>query len=96
LRFCGLLDGYAQGIAIKKPTEAKSGIFCILEHKRMSDVSDQYQYTVRYRQVEEDQNASFRTALSKTLQHQAWVVKQVSFITGARSTMNCESTEGNV
>ena len=28
------------GISIKKPKEAKSGIFCILEHKRMSDVSD--------------------------------------------------------
>ena len=28
------------GIAIKKPTDTKSGIFCILEHKRMSDATD--------------------------------------------------------
>ena len=30
------------GIAFRPPTETKAGIFCILEFKRMSDVTDQY------------------------------------------------------
>ncbi len=52
------------------------------DFQHMSDVT--YQYTVRTRQVAED--ASFRTALSNTLRHQrGWMVKQVSFIAGARS-----------
>ena len=50
------------GIAIKMPTETKSGEFCILEFKRMSDVTDQY--TVRAEQVAEDQYASIRSALA--------------------------------
>jgi hypothetical protein len=33
----------------------------------------------------EDQYVSLRTALRATLQHQGWVVKQVSFIADARS-----------
>ncbi len=50
----------------------------------MSDVSDQY--TVRSKQVAEDQKASVRSSLSNMLCHQGGrLVKQVSLITGARS-----------
>ncbi len=70
-------------ITRKRPTKGKSGSFIILELKRMSDVTDQY--IVRSRQSAEEQYASLRLALSKTLQLQGWSVKQVSFIAGARS-----------
>jgi len=67
------------GIAIKRPTKIKSGVFCILESKRMSDVADQYIGGAR--QAAEDQYASYaslRTALSNTLRHQGWVFKESS------------------
>jgi hypothetical protein len=72
------------GVAIKMSTETKSAEFCILEFKRMSDVTDQY--VVRAKQVAESQYASIISALSNTMRHQGgWLVKQVSFIAGARS-----------
>jgi hypothetical protein len=49
----------------------------------MSDVTDQY--LLRPRQVAEGQYDSLRIAPSNTLQRQGWVVKQISFIAGARS-----------
>jgi hypothetical protein len=63
----------------KRPTKTKSGVFCILEFKKMSDVADQYIGGAR--QAAEDQYASYaslRTALSNTLRHQGWVFKQAT------------------
>ena len=71
------------GITVLLPAGNKAGVFCILEHKRMSDVCDQY--VVRAKREAEDQYASLRSALSRTIQREGWKVEQVSFITGARS-----------
>jgi len=89
----GLWNKRPNGIGLKRPTETKSGSFIILEFKRMSDVTDQY--ILRARQAVEEQYSSLRTALSTTLQHQGWVVKQVSFIAGARS-LNEEDLRKNL
>jgi hypothetical protein len=70
-------------ISFRMPTKTKSGVFCILDFQRMSDVTDQY--LLRARQVTEDQYDSLRIALSNTLQRQGWEVKQIRFIAGARS-----------
>jgi len=61
----------------------KAGVFCILEHKRMSDVCDGY--LIRAKREAEDQYASLRSALSVAIQREGWKVEQVSFITEARS-----------
>jgi hypothetical protein len=61
----------------KKAHEDTVGEFIILEFKHMSNVTDQY--IVRARQVAEYQYGSSRKALSTTLQHQEWVIKQVAF-----------------
>ena len=37
------------GIAFRPPDETKAGVFCILEFKRMSDVTDQYLLRARSR-----------------------------------------------
>jgi len=71
------------GIAVLPPVGNKAGVFCILEHKRMSDVCDQY--VVRAKREAEDQYASFRKAISATIGRTGWQVEQISFITGARS-----------
>ena len=47
----------------------------------MSDVTDQY--IVRAEHVPEAQYLSLGSALAKTMQHQGWMVEQVSFITAA-------------
>ena len=67
----------------RSPTESKSGIFYILEFKRMSDITDQY--LIRARSRAENQYASLRRALGETIQRQGWRVEQISFITGSRS-----------
>ena len=46
----------------------KAGVFCILEFKRMSDVTDQYLLRARFRA--ENQYESLRRALGITLQRQ--------------------------
>ena len=71
------------GIAVLPPVVNTSGIFCILEHKRMSDVCDQY--LIRAKSTAENQYVSLRSAISTVIQRQGWRVEQVSFITGARS-----------
>ena len=71
------------GIAFRPPTETKAGIFCILEFKRMSDVTDQY--LIRTRSWADNQYESLRRALGVTLQRQGWQVEQISFIAGSRS-----------
>jgi len=71
------------GIAVLPPTGNKAGIFCILEHKRMSDCCEHY--LVRAKNTSENQYASLRRAIGTVIQQQGWKVDQVSFITGARS-----------
>jgi hypothetical protein len=71
------------GIAVLPPMGNKAGVFCILEHKRMSDVCDRY--LTRAKITAEDQYVSFRSAISKAIQREGWKVEQISFITGARS-----------
>ena len=71
------------GIAVLPPVGNKAGIFCILEHKRMSDVCERY--LIRAKSTAEAQYVSLRSAISTVIQHQGWKVEQVSFITGARS-----------
>jgi hypothetical protein len=69
-------------LAFRPPTESKAGVFCILEFKRMSDVTDQY--LLRSRLRAKNQYESLPKALSNTIQGQGWMVEQVSFMTGAR------------
>ena len=71
------------GIAVLPPVGNKSGVFCILEHKRMSDVCDQY--LTRAKRTAEDQYVSLRSAISEVIQRQGWKVEQISFVTGAHS-----------
>ena len=71
------------GIAIKMPTKTKTGVICLLEFKRMSDVTNHY--IVRTNHVSETQYASLRSVLVITMQRQGWKVEQVSFIGGVRS-----------
>ncbi len=68
--------------AIKMPTKTKEGKLVILEFKHMSCVTDQY--VRRARNVEEDQFASIKSALKRTLGPHGWIVSQRSFIVGAR------------
>ncbi len=71
------------GIAVLPPVGNKAGIFCILEHKRMSDVCERY--LTRAKRTTEDQYVSLRSAIRVVIQRQDWKVEQISFITGARS-----------
>ena len=70
-------------IAFCPTTESKEVIFCILEFKRMSDITDQY--LIRTRPRPENQYVSLRRDLGETIQSQDWRVEQISFITGSRS-----------
>jgi hypothetical protein len=79
------------GIAFKMPTATKSGVICLLEFKRMSDVTSHY--IVRAKSVAVAQYESLRSALSKTMQHSGWMVHQRSFIAGARSLNEAEFKE---
>ena len=58
-------------IAFKIPTKTKSGVICLMEFKRMSDATNRY--VVRAKCVAEEQYASFRSALSRTMQRQEWI-----------------------
>ena len=71
------------GIVVLPPVGNTAGTFCILEHKRMSDVCERY--LVRAKSTAENQYASLRSAISTVIQRQGWKVEQISFITGARS-----------
>jgi hypothetical protein len=70
------------GIAFKIPTDTKSGVICLLEFKRMSDVTSHY--IVRTKSVAVTQYESLRSAFGKVMQHSGWVVHQRSFVAGAR------------
>jgi hypothetical protein len=79
------------GIAFKMPTDTKSGVICLLDFKRMSDVTSHY--IVRVKDVTVAQYESLRSALDKVIQHSGWVVHQRSFVAGAWSH---KYTEGYV
>ena len=75
------------------PTKTKAGVICLLEFKRMSNVTNHY--IVRAKRAAETQYASLRSALVITMQRQGWKVEQVSFIEGARS-LNEEELKKNL
>ena len=79
------------GIAFKMPTATKSGVICLLEFKRMSDVTSHY--IVRAKSAAMAQYESLRSALGKVMQHSGWMVHQRSFIAGARSLNEAELKE---
>jgi hypothetical protein len=79
------------GVAFKMPTNTKAGVICLLEFKRMSDVT--IHYVVNAKRVAEAQYTSLKSALSMTMQRQGWKVEQVSFIAGARSLNEKELKE---
>jgi hypothetical protein len=79
------------GIAVLPPVGNKTGVFCMLEHKRMSDVCDQY--ITRTKHTEENQYVSLHSAISTVIQSQDWKVEQISFITGARSVNKQDLTK---
>ena len=54
------------GIAFKMPTNTKTGVICLLEFKRMSDVTSHY--IVRAKNVAMAQYESLRSALGKAMQ----------------------------
>jgi hypothetical protein len=74
---------WPDGIEVLPPVGNTDGIFCILEHKRISDVCDQY--LIRGKSTDENQYVSLRSVISTVIQRQGWKVEQVIFITGARS-----------
>ena len=76
------------GIAFKMPTDTKSGVICLLEFKRMSDVTSHY--IVRAKSVAV---AQYESALGKAMQHSGWMVHQRSFVAGARSLNEAEFKE---
>ena len=53
------------GIAFKMPTNTKTGVICLLEFKRMSDVTSHY--VVNAKHVPEAQYASLRSALTTSM-----------------------------
>ena len=73
------------GIAFKMPTNTKTGVVCLLEFKRMSDVTSHY--VVNTKRIAEVQYDSLRSALVMTMQSQDWKVeKSVSSQGRGRST----------
>jgi hypothetical protein len=70
-------------MAVLPPVVNTAGIFCILEHKRMSDVCDRF--FIRAKSTAENQYASLRSVISTVIHRQSWKIEQISFITGARS-----------
>ena len=70
-------------IAFKMPMTTNVGLICLLEFKWMSDVTNHY--VNRTKRETEGQFESLRSSFGKTMRHQGWMVKKVSFITGAWS-----------
>jgi hypothetical protein len=62
------------GIAVLPPVGNTAGTFCILEHKRMSDVCERY--LVRAKSTAENQYVSLRSVISTVIQCQDWKVEQ--------------------
>jgi cation transport regulator ChaC len=76
------------GIVFKMPKDTKSGVICLLDFKRMSDVTSHY--IVRAKSVAVTQYESLRSALVKVMQHSGWVVHQHSFVVGGWSLNESE------
>jgi hypothetical protein len=53
------------GIAVLPPVRNKAGVFCILEHKRMSDVCDRY--LTRAKRTAKDQYVFLRNVISEAM-----------------------------
>ncbi len=81
------------GIVVLPPVGNNTDVFCILEHKWMSDVCDQY--LTRAKHTAEDQYVSLLSSISVTIQCEGWRVEQISFITGSRS-MNKQDLSKNL
>jgi hypothetical protein len=79
------------GIAFQMPTDTKAGVICLLEFKRMSDVTSHF--IVRAKSVALAQYESLRSELGKAMQHSGGVVHQRSFVAGARSLNEAEFKE---
>ncbi len=62
-RFCRM---WPDGIVVHPPVGNKTGVFFILEHKRMSDVCDQY--ITGSKHTEEDQYVSLHSVISTVIQ----------------------------
>ena len=56
------------GISVLPPAGNKTGTFCILEHKRMSDFCEHY--LIREKKTADNQYASLRSAISTVIQRQ--------------------------
>ena len=56
------------GIAVLPPVGNTTGIFCILEHKRMSDVCDRYLFMTK--STAENQYVSLLSTISTVIQRQ--------------------------
>jgi len=80
-------------LQVLPPVGNKTDVFCILEHKRMSDVCDRH--LTRVKHTAEDQYVSLRSVISTVIQCQGWKVEQIIFITGARS-VNKEDLRKNL
>ena len=60
--------------------------FCILEYKRMSEMSRTNIFQGSNQQLRtNDSYVSLRSTISDALHHQDWKVEQISFVTGSRS-----------
>jgi hypothetical protein len=68
----------SDGVGVLPPVGNTAGIFCILEHKRMSDVCDRY--LIMAKSTAENQYVSLRSAISMGIHRQGWKVEQISFI----------------
>ena len=82
-----------QTVRFTMPTKTKAGVICLLQFKRMSDVTSHY--IVRAKRVSEVHHVSLRSVITITMQRQGWEVEQVSFIAGARS-LNEEELKKNL
>ena len=74
------------GFAIKMPTKTRAGVVCLLEFKRMSDVTSQY--IVRTKRVAETQYASLRSGLVMTMHRQGWNRSAVAQRGGAQEKLD--------
>jgi hypothetical protein len=61
------------GITVLPPVGNTDGTFCILEHKRMSEVWERY--LVRTKNTAENQYSSLRSTISTVIHRQGWKVE---------------------
>ena len=83
--------GFPTNRSLRIDFGTKDQLICLLEFKRMSDVTSHY--IVKTKSVAMAQYESLRSALGKAMQRSGWVVHQRSFIAGARSLNEAELKE---